>query len=203
MRSLYIIYSTPAFPTKHLTIYPRTPESNPNRLENIFIKHIILMTRSGCRKREKRQREYNHSFVSHIRRPLLFILSFPFSRSVERVSCTNGRTTLPLSVYYFFALSPFVLVFSRFSLYFIVAPGTERLVTDVVSSLALLHRFFPVLTLVLRLSAFHLLSSRLFLCLPGNLAVVMRRSAQPLGWWGWKKGKGVTRGCVGGRGHRS
>lgn len=65
MRSLYIIYSTPAFPTKHLTIYPRTSESNPDRLENIFIKHIILMTRSGCWKREKRQREYNHSFVSH------------------------------------------------------------------------------------------------------------------------------------------
>lgn len=46
--------------------------------------------------------------------------------------------------------------------------------------------------------ASHLLSSSLFLCLPGNLAVVMRRSAQPLGWWGWKKGKEVTRGCVGG-----
>lgn len=46
--------------------------------------------------------------------------------------------------------------------------------------------------------ASHLLFSRLFLCLPGNLAVVMRRSAQPLGWWGWKKEKEVTRSCVGG-----
>lgn len=117
MRLLYIIYSTPAFPTKHLTIYPRTSECNLNRLEDIFIKYIILMTRSGCRKREKRQRVYNHSFVSHQK---------TFSSFYSLVSILSKRRTCLLYKRQNHASSPCIifLLFLPSFLFFLVFLST-------------------------------------------------------------------------------
>lgn len=105
---------------------------------------------------------------------------------------------------HYFLLSPFVFIFFLFFLIFLLYhdQGWKKLATNVFSSLAHLHHFLSRSRSHSRSRpsplASHLLFSRLFLCLPGNLAVVMRRSAQPLGWWGWKKEKEVTRSCVGG-----
>lgn len=116
MRSLYIIYNLPAFPTKHLTIYPRTPESNLNHLENIFIKRIILMTRSGCRKREKRQREYNHSFVSHQKTSSFYSLVSILSKRRTCLLYKRQNHASSLRVLFFCSFSLRSCFFSFFSL---------------------------------------------------------------------------------------
>lgn len=158
-------------------------------------------------KREKRQREYNHNFVSHQQ------TSFSFH---SLVSILSKHRTCPLhkrqnrarplrALFFPSSLPSYFFFFPLYFFFFIVIPGVEKLATDVSffsrSSPSSLPRSRSHSSSRPSPLASHLLSYRLFLCLPGNLAVVMRRSAQPLGWWGWKKGKEVTRGCVGG-GHR-
>lgn len=155
-------------------------------------------------KREKRQREYNHNFVSHQYTSFSFH-SFVSILSKHRTCSLHKRQNFALSVHYFL-LPPFVLIFFLSFLFFLLYRDTKDEKINhgcFFFYLAHLHHFFSRSHSRSRpsLLASHLLSSKLFLCLPGNLAVVMRRSAQPLGWWGWKKGKEVTRSCVGG-GHR-
>ena len=98
-------------------------------------------------KREKRQREYNHS--CRIPPVDLFFFSSSCFHSPEASNVYLAQTAEPRSLSLslralFFALRS--CFFSRFFFFyssFIVAPGAERLATDVFSSLALLHRFFP------------------------------------------------------------
>lgn len=74
-------------------------------------------------KREKRQREYNHNFVSHQYTSFSFH-SFVSILSKHRTCSLHKRQNLALSVHYFL-LPPFVLIFFLSFLFFLLYRDTK------------------------------------------------------------------------------
>lgn len=90
-------------------------------------------------KREKRQRECNHNFVSH-----LFLFSFSRFRSFETSNVSLAQTTKPRPLRFYF----FFFLFLIFLLY--RDQGQRKLATDVFPSLRSISIVSsPVLVLIL------------------------------------------------------